>query len=49
MENQAGPAFAGVWEKDIEPLLRSDTEAALSAPTILEWLDEIYPGRYDRS
>ena len=41
--------FAGVWEKDIEPLLRSDVEGALSAPTILEWLDEIYPGRYGRS
>ena len=33
----------------MEPLLRSDPEGGLSATTILEWLEERYPGRYGRS
>ena len=41
--------FADVWERDVEPLLRSDPEADLSATTILEWLDERYPGRFSSS
>ena len=41
--------FADVWERDMEPLLRSDPEGELSATTILEWLDERYPGRFDSS
>ena len=41
--------FAEVWNKDVEPLLRSDPEGGLSATTILEWLEERYPGRYGRS
>ncbi len=41
--------FADVWESDVVPLLRSDPEGDLSATTILEWLDDLYPGRYGRS
>ena len=41
--------FAGVWAEDVEPLLRSDIEGALSASTVLEWLDERHPGRFSRS
>ena len=41
--------FAGVWTEDVEPLLRSDVEGVLSAPTILEWLDGRHPGRFGRS
>ena len=33
----------------MEPLLRSDPEGELSATTILEWLDERYPGRFGNS
>ena len=33
--------LAGVWEQDIEPLLRADVEGVLSAPTILEWLEAL--------
>ena len=31
------------------PLLRTDPDGELSATTILEWLDERYPGRFGRS
>ena len=41
--------LAGVWEQDIEPLLRADIEGVLSAPTVLEWLDGRHPGRFGRS
>ena len=41
--------FVDVWESEIEPLLRSDPDGGLSATTILEWLDERYPGRFGRS
>ena len=41
--------FADVWEKEIEPLLRSDREGELSATTILEWLDERHRGRFGSS
>ena len=41
--------FADVWKRDVEPLLRSDPEGELSATTILEWLDERYPGRFGSS
>ena len=41
--------FAGVWEQEIEPLLRADVEGILAAPTILEWLDERHPGSFGRS
>ena len=35
--------FAGVWEEQIEPLLRVDKDGVLSANTILEWLDRQDP------
>ena len=41
--------FADVWEKDVEPLLRSDPDGELSATTILEWLDERHAGRFGNS
>ena len=41
--------LAGVWAEDIEPLLLSDIDGVLSAPTILEWLDGRHPGRFGRS
>ena len=41
--------FAGVWEEHIVPLLRVDKDAALSANTILEWLDRQDPGRFAAS
>ena len=41
--------FARVWAEDIEPLLRTDVEGVLSAPTVLEWLDGRHPGRFGRS
>ena len=41
--------FADVWERDVEPLLRSDPDGELSATTILEWLDERHPGRFGSS
>ena len=41
--------FADVWESDVVPLLRTDPDGELSATTILEWLDERYPGRFGRS
>ena len=31
------------------PLLKADVEGILAAPTILEWLDERYPGSFGRS
>ena len=41
--------FAGVWSEDIEPLLRTDVDRILTAPTVLEWLDGRHPGRFGRS
>ena len=41
--------LAGVWAEDIEPLLLSDIDGVLSAPTILEWLDGRHPGRFGAS
>ena len=41
--------FADVWERDVEPLLRSDPDGELSATTILEWLDERHSGRFGSS
>jgi hypothetical protein len=38
--------FAGVWDSEIVPLLKSDQDGALQATTILEFLDERYPGRF---
>ena len=41
--------FKGVWEEQIEPLLRVDKDGVLSANTILEWLDRQDPGRFAAS
>ena len=41
--------FADVWESDVVPLLLTDPDGELSATTILEWLDERYPGRFGNS
>jgi len=41
--------FADVWSEEIEPLLRKDTGGALQATTVLEWLDERYPGRFSQA
>ena len=41
--------FAGVWDEEIVPLLKADVEGILTAPTILEWLDERHPGSFGRS
>ena len=40
--------FADVWERDVVPLTADlcDPDGELSATTILEWLDERYPGRF---
>ena len=36
--------FDGVWEEEIEPLLRGEATGRLRATTIIEWLEEIFPG-----
>ena len=41
--------FEGVWEEEIEPLLRGDPEGKLKATTIIEWLEEHHPGRFSAS
>jgi hypothetical protein len=38
--------FAEVWETDLVPLLRRDEEGVLQAVTLLEMLEEKYPGRF---
>ena len=38
--------FAPVWSEAIEPLLQQDLEGALQATTVLEWLEERYPGQF---
>ena len=41
--------FGGVWEDEIEPLLRGDPGGRLKATTIIEWLEEQHPGRFSAS
>ena len=41
--------FDGVWEEEIEPLLRGDPSGKLKATTIIEWLAEQHPGRFSAS
>jgi hypothetical protein len=43
-----GDPFVGVWDEMILPLLQQDTGRKLEATTVLEWLEERYPGRYSR-
>ncbi len=39
--------FASIWSEAVEPLLRRDPKGALQATTILEWLEEGYPGQFN--
>ena len=41
--------FDGVWEDEIEPLLRGAPQGKLKAATIIEWTEEQYPGRFNAS
>ena len=41
--------FDGVWEDEIEPLLRNDPTGQLKATTIIDWLGEQHPGRFSAS
>ena len=41
--------FAKVWVEEIEPLLGKDTDRALEATTVLEWLEERHPGRFSQA
>ena len=41
--------FDGVWEDEIEPLLRNDPTGKLKATTIIDWLAEQHPGRFSAS
>ena len=41
--------FDGVWEEEVEPLLRGDPAGKLRATTILEWLAERHPERFSAS
>lgn len=38
--------FGSVWDGEVVPLLRSDTERELQATTVLEWLQERHPGEF---
>ena len=38
--------FAPVWSEAIVPLLQQYLEGALQATTVLEWLEERYPGQF---
>ena len=39
--------FADVWGAEIEPLLQRDTKGVLEAKTVLGWLYDRYPDRFD--
>ena len=41
--------FNGVWEDEILPLLRGEAAGRLRATTIIEWLEEKFPGRFSAS
>ena len=38
--------FGAIWSEAVLPLLQRDPESALQATTVLEWLEERYPGRF---
>ena len=42
-------AFDGVWEDEIEPLLRGDPTGKLKATTIIGWLEERHPSCFSAS
>ena len=37
--------FDGVWEEELLPLLQGEAAGRLRATTIIEWLEEEFPGR----
>ena len=39
-------SFASIWSEAVEPLLQRDRERVLQATTVLECLEERYPGRF---
>lgn len=41
--------FEGIWEEEIEPLLREESALGLRATTIIEYLEERHPGRFSAS
>ena len=41
--------FDGVWEEEILPLLRGEAAGRLRATTIIDWLEEKFPGRFSAS
>ena len=41
--------FDGVWEEGILPLLEGETAGKLRATTIIDWLEEKFPGRFSAS
>ena len=41
--------FEGVWEEEIEPLLRDEAAGGLRATTIVKYLEERHPGRFSAS
>ena len=41
--------FDGVWEQEIEPLLQGEAAGKLKATTIIEWLEEQHPSRFNAS
>ena len=41
--------FEGVWEEEILPLLQGEVAGRLRATTIIEWLEERFPGRFSAS
>jgi len=40
--------FAEIWAEEIEPLLQRDLDGVMRATTILERLEERYPGKFNR-
>ena len=41
--------FDGVWEEEILPLLQCEAVGKLRATTIIDWLEEKFPGRFSVS
>ena len=41
--------FGEVWKAEVEPLLDQDLEGVLEATSVLGYLSERHPGRFDRS
>ena len=41
--------FDGVWDGEILPLLQGEAAGKLRATTIIEWLEEKFPGRFSAS